>query len=65
MMRKISFFFFNSVFILESVVGFYRTDQHQLLWHQWFDIDLDYYDVEWFALEMNEGHSVIFEIAPK
>ena len=28
-------------------------------------IDLDYHDVEWFALEMNRGHSVIFEIASK
>jgi len=28
-------------------------------------VDLDYYDVEWFALEMNQDHSVIFEIAPK
>ena len=28
-------------------------------------IDLDYYDVEWFALEMNQDHSVIFEGAPK
>ena len=28
-------------------------------------IDLDYYDVEWFALEMNQDHSVIFEVAPK
>ena len=28
-------------------------------------IDLDYCDVEWFALEMNQDHSVIFEIAPK
>ena len=27
-------------------------------------IDLDYCDVEWFALEMNQGHSVIFEAAP-
>ena len=30
-----------------------------------WDIDLDYYDIEWFALEMNRDHSVIFEIAPK
>ena len=30
-----------------------------------WDIDLDYYDVEWFALEMNQDLSVIFEIAPK
>ena len=28
-------------------------------------IDLDYCDVEWFALEMNQDHSVIFEVAPK
>ena len=26
-------------------------------------IDLDYRDIEWFALEMNRDHSVIFEIA--
>ena len=28
-------------------------------------IDLDYCDIEWFALEMNQDHSVVFEIAPK
>ena len=28
-------------------------------------IDLDYRDVEWFALEMNRDHFVIFEIASK
>ena len=28
-------------------------------------IDLDYCDMEWFALEMKREHSVIFEIAPK
>ena len=27
------------------------------------DIDLDYCDMEWFALETNRDHSVIFEIA--
>ena len=30
-----------------------------------WDIDLDYCDVEWFALEMNQNLSVIFEVAPK
>ena len=30
-----------------------------------WDIDLDYCDVEWFALEMDRDPSVIFEIAPK
>ena len=29
------------------------------------DIDLNYSDIEWFALEMNRDHSVIFEIASK
>ena len=28
-------------------------------------IDLDYHDIEWFALETNIDHSVIFAIAPK
>ena len=28
-------------------------------------IDLDYCDIEWFALEMNIDHSVIFETALK
>ena len=28
-------------------------------------VDLDYCDIEWFALEMNRDHSVIFEIASK
>ena len=28
-------------------------------------IDLDYRDIEWFTLEMNGDHSVIFEIASK
>ena len=27
-------------------------------------IVLDYCDIEWFALETNRNHSVIFEIAP-
>ena len=27
------------------------------------DVDLDYHDIEWFALEMNGDHSVVFEIA--
>ena len=28
-------------------------------------ICLDYHDIEWFALETNRDHSVIFEIASK
>ena len=26
---------------------------------------MDYHDIEWFALEMNRAHSVLFEIAFK
>ena len=28
-------------------------------------VDLDYSDIEWFALEMNRDRSIIFEIASK
>ena len=28
-------------------------------------VDLDYCDIEWFALEVNRDHFVIFEIASK
>ena len=28
-------------------------------------LDLDYHDIEWFALETDRDHSVIFEIASK
>ena len=28
-------------------------------------IDLDYCDIEWFALEMSINHSVVLKIAPK
>ena len=27
--------------------------------------ELDYYDIEWFALEMNRDHAVVFWIATK
>ena len=25
-------------------------------------IDLDYYDIEWFALEMNRDYSIVFDL---
>ena len=49
--------------VLEVLVGLHRTVQ--LLWHQQLGTDLDYCDVEWFSLEVNQDHSVIFEVAPK
>ena len=51
--------------ILESLVGLHRTVQLQLLQHYSRGIGLDYRNVEWFALETNRDHAVIFETAPK
>ena len=46
-------------------LGLHRTIQLQLLQRSGWNIDLDYCDIEWFALETNRDHSVIFEIASK
>ena len=51
--------------VLKGLVGLHRTIQLQLLQCYWFGIDLDYCDIEWFALETNRDHSVIFEIGSK
>ena len=51
--------------VLEGLVGLQRTIQLQLLQHYWLGTDLDHRDIEWFALETNRDHSVIFEIASK
>ena len=50
--------------VLKGLVGLHSTVQLQLLQRYW-GIDLDYCDIEWFALETNRDHSVIFEIASK
>ena len=47
------------------LVGLLITVQLQLLQCYWLGIELDYCDIEWFALEMNKDHSVVFEIASK
>ena len=49
--------------VLEGLVGLHRTVQ--LLQHYWLGHRLDYCDIEWFVLETNRDHSVIFEIASK
>ena len=53
------------MFVIENLVGLHRTIQLQFLQHYWSSIDLDYCDIEWFAMEMNRDHYVVFEIAPK
>ena len=50
--------------VLKGLVGLHRTVQLQLLQRYW-GIDLDYCNIEWFALEMNRDHFVVFEIASK
>ena len=51
--------------VLQGLVGLHRTVQLQLLSVTGWGIDLDYRDIEWFALEKNRDHSVIFEIVSK
>ena len=51
--------------VLEGLAGLLRTIQPQLLQHYQLGIDLDYCNIEWFALETKRDHSVVFEIAPK
>ena len=59
MVKRTSFL----VLVLEGLIGLHRTVQ--LLCPSGWGIDLDCCDIEWFALEMNLDHSVIFEIASK
>ena len=51
------------MFVLEGLIGLHRTVQLQLLQVTGWGTDLDYCDIEWFALETNRVHSVVFEIA--
>ena len=53
------------VLVLEGLVDLHRTIQLQLLQHYWSGHRLEYCDTEWFALETNRDHSVIFQIASK
>ena len=50
--------------VLEGVVGLIIEPFRFFSISGW-GIELDYCDIEWFALEMNRDHSVIFEIVPK
>ena len=51
--------------VLKGLVSLHRTIQLQLLQHYGLGPRLGYCDIEWFALEMNRDHSVVFEIASK
>ena len=53
------------VLVLEGLIGLHRTIQLSFFIIPGWGIDLDYCDFEWFALETNRDHSVVFEIASK
>ena len=53
------------VLVLEGLVGLHRTIHISFFSITGQGVDLDYCDNEWFALEMNRDHSVIFEMTSK
>ena len=56
-------FFF--LLILKGFVGHHRTIWLQVFRVSGWGIDLDYCDIEWFVLESNSDHAIIFEVALK
>ena len=60
-MKRTSFW----VLVLKGLVGIHRIVQLKLLQHYWLGHRLGHCDIEWFALEVNRNHSVIFEIASR
>ena len=61
MMKRTSFL----VLVLEGLVGLHEPFNFGFFGISGWGIDLDYCDIEWFALETNQDHSVILETAPK
>ena len=51
--------------VLKGLVVFIELFNFSFFSITGWGIDLDYCDIEWFALETNRDHSVIFEIASK
>ena len=49
--------------VLEGLVGV--IEPFSFFGISGWNMGLDYCDIEWFALEMNRDHSIVFEIAPK
>ena len=60
-MNKSSFL----VLVLENLIVLHGTFNLSLFGFSSWGIDLDYCGIEWFTLETNIDHSVIFEIASK
>ena len=51
--------------VLEGLVGFIEMFNFSFFSITGQSIDLDDYNIEWFVLETNRAHHVIFEIASK
>ena len=51
--------------VLKALVGLHRMFSFSFFSITGEGIDLDYHDIECFALETNRDHSVVFEIASK
>ena len=51
--------------VLKGLGGLHRNFNFSFFSVTGWSIDLDYHDIEWFALETNRDHSVVFEIASK
>ena len=51
--------------VLKDLVGLHEPFNLSFFSVTGWGIGLDYCDIEWFALETNRDHSVIFEIASK
>ena len=51
--------------VLKGLVGLHRPFNFSFFGVTGWGIGLDYHDIEWFALETNRDHSVIFETASK
>ena len=62
---KWHFFFGRGVFALRGLLGIHRTVQFSFFGLGGWDIDLDYCDVEWFALKTNQDNSTVFVLARK
>ena len=51
--------------VLEGLLGLHKINNFCFFGIIVWGRDLDYSDIEWFALETNRDHSVVFEIASK
>ena len=51
--------------VLEGLVGLQELFNFSFFSITGWGIDLGYCDAEWFSSEMNQDHSVTFEVAPK